>query len=191
MNTRERIAAYNKAWREAHPEYSSVYNKKWRAAHPGHMLRYEHATGRSRPMSEAKDSASYLGVHIAERVLSKYFRHVERMPINNHGFDFICDKGFKVDAKCACLRRGTHDGRRWDIKILQNTVADYFFILLFNNREDLDPIHVYLVPGKILCHLKHTTISNSPKGLAKWSRYEKPVEKVIACCNILKAGGEI
>ena len=53
-------------------------------------------------ISENKKCSKFLGVHIAESVLCHVFKDVEVMPTDNHGFDFICNRGKKIDVKSSC-----------------------------------------------------------------------------------------
>jgi hypothetical protein len=145
---------------------------------------YNHRTGKCRPMETATDCSLYLGVFIAERALSKFFDHIERMPTNNPGFDFLCGRGYKIDVKSACL---THTPNQyWMVVINKNEAADYFLILLFDNRENLNPQHVLLVPGMVINHLTGISISNNPRYFAKWLQYEQPLDKVLTCCNAMR-----
>lgn len=148
-----------------------------------------HIRGENLPMSESKRCSSYLGVYIAERVLSKFFDHIERMPYGNPGYDFICGRGFKIDVKSSCLRIfNTHKRTpAWHFGLDQNIVADYFLCLGFDNRENLEPCHVWLIPGPVINHLILLAISSNPNTLKKWVQYEKPLDKVIACCNVLRS----
>lgn len=144
-----------------------------------------HESGAKRPMSEAKECSMYLGVHIAERALSKFFDHIIRMPPTNPGFDYICGKGFKIDVKSACLYSPPKSKTEtiWAFKIEQNKIADYFLCIGFDNRSDLNPLHVWLIPGELI-NMKHTLgISNSVYGLNRFVAYEKPLDKVKACCS--------
>ena len=145
---------------------------------------WRHLTGRQRPMADAKDCSLYLGVYVAERALSKFFDHIERMPYGNPGYDFICGKGFKIDVKsaCRCKQVGRSDG--WGFHIRRNCVADYFLCLAFDDRESLAPEHVWLIPGSVLNHLSSAVITESR--LAKWSAYEQPLNRVEACCSIMR-----
>ena len=151
-----------------------------------HQRKYRHATGRNQSMSEAKDSSLYLGVYIAERVLSNHFEHITRMPCNNPGFDYICGRGFKIDVKSACLHHPSHRPPRWSITIKKNNIADYFLILLFDNRDDLNPQHLLLVPGYAINDHTGICISTIPKYYSKWIKYETPLDKVVACCNAMR-----
>ena len=121
--------------------------------------------------------------NIAEKALSKFFDHIERMPPGNHGFDFLCGRLFKIDAKCSCLHAQTNQNARWEFQIDKNQIADYFLCLAFDNRESLTPLHVWVIPGNKINAIRHFTIANSIQSLSKWSKYERPLDKVIACCN--------
>ena len=125
----------------------------------------------------------YLGVTVAEKVLSKVFKNVQRMPMNNPGFDFICGRGYKIDVKSACKLK---DRNTWMFCINHNRIAGYFLVLAFDNRDDLNPLHVWLIPGRAVNHLSILAISLST--IEKWSQYELigKLDKVIACCNIMK-----
>lgn len=165
--------SYN-AWRRANLEHRREVWNNW-----------AHRTGISRPMKYANDSGPWLGIHIAERVLCNYFEDVTRMPPKNPGFDFICKRGFKIDVKCACLVEEPNRHPRWGFNIRRNQIADYFLCLAFDNRENLTPMHVWLIPGDILNEKLRLSIAN-PIGIPKWQLYEKPLDKVNMCCDVLR-----
>lgn len=132
------------------------------------------------------NSSLYLGVHIAERVLSNYFKNIKRMPIMNHGYDFICSNGFMIDVKSSTL----YERNYWSFDIRRNDIANYFLCIAFDNREDLNPIHVWLIPSSIINNKYTFSIRNSEKFLAKWAEYEKPIDKVLECCQKIKKNEE-
>lgn len=146
---------------------------------------YRHRTGKNEPMNINKECAAFLGVYIAEEMLSHVFKHVERMPYGNPGYDFKCSKGYLVDAKCSCRRHSKIRADQWSFAIRKNCIADYFLCLAFDNREDLNPEHVWLIPGGTVNHLTGLRISETR--VDKWTQYEQHIDKVMACCNILKA----
>lgn len=125
----------------------------------------------------------YLGVHVAERVLSEVFDNVYRMPYDNSGFDFICGRGHKIDVKSACSRKNR---KQWSFTIRHNTIADYFLCLTFDNREDLNPLHIWLIPGYVINHKSSANISEGT--LDRWSKYEMTdkLDKIKTCCNIMR-----
>jgi len=141
----------------------------------------------AKPMSENKTCSQYLGVHVAERVLSHVFNNVEVMPYGNPGFDFICGKGYKIDVKSSILQTNYLERRCWKFTIKKNKVPDYFLLIAFDNREDLNPLHLWLIPGHVLNTKFGITLSIST--LDKWKQYEKDIDNVIACCNTLKSDG--
>lgn len=161
---------------------------QWKKTHPGYHTQHAHAIGRKRPMNEAKDCALYLGVHIAERALSNFFDNIQRMPTNNPGYDFICGKGFKIDVKSSCKHHST--GSTWQFDINKNRDADYFLCLAFDNRENLEPQHVWLIPGSKINDRIGIGISNTTRSLHRWQEYEKRLDKVIERCGVIRSEGE-
>lgn len=143
--------------------------------------------GYCRPLSQVTDCGAYLGCFIAERALSKFFDNIQRMPNNTRGYDFICGKGYKIDCKSSCLHVPKHgNSTSWAFRTYCNQIADYFLCLAFNNREELEPQHVWLIPSEVMGRRTGLTIMNSLNGLKKWANYEKPLDKVIYCCNKIK-----
>ena len=112
------------------------------------------------------------------------------MPNNNPGFDFICNKGYKIDVKSSVLLKGGKRDKNlgWSFAINKNKIADYFLLIGFDNREDLNPLKLWLIPGNILNEQKGKHITNIEKVLLKWKQYElnNELEKVIICCNKFK-----
>ena len=156
-----------------------------------------HKSGRNKSMYENKKSSLYLGIVIAERVLSKVFKNVKRMPKNNSGFDFICSHNYKIDVKSSCLRNNNKN-KCWSFHIKKNKIADYFLLLAFDNRKDLNPKHIWLIKGTEVIKTKNSINSLNNKivlyitDIKKWRRRYKQyvqkdkLEKTINCCNILK-----
>ena len=172
-------------WKSQHREHVEEYNRTWKKEHPKWDINRRHQLGKCRPQSEAKDCPNYLGICVAERVLSRYFDKVTKMPTNNPGYDMVCGKGFKIDVKSACERKAkTSNG--WQFSIARNKIADYFLCLAFDNRSSLNPVHVWLIPSSICNSFSGLWITDSDKGLKKYEKYERPLDKVISCCNNIK-----
>ena len=193
---KEREHEYNQEYYKKNREQILEQQKEYRSKpeirkHRSKInLEREYRLGLKQPMDKNKECASYLGVFVAERVLSKVFKNVKRMPNNNPGFDFICNKGYKIDVKSGCLSEKDHKKNyRWVFRSNQNQIADYFLCLAFNNREELNPQHIWLIPSEVVKDKKSFTIVNNEKSLQKWKQYEldEKLEKVITCCNVLKA----
>lgn len=162
---------------------ASARSGEWNRAHPekhkASWLRYRQKSG-APTMRENTQCPMYLGVHVAERILSKVFKNVERMPVNNIGYDFVCSRDKLIDVKAATAsKRGG-----WTFHIRENKIADYFLCLAFDNRNDLTPMHLWLVPGRVLNNKITTSIS--PSTVSKWSDYELPVNKVATCCDTIR-----
>lgn len=145
---------------------------------------YNPKYGKIISMSENKDCTLYLGVHIAERVLSHIFEDVVRMPNGTPGFDFICKKGFKIDVKSSCLSKKGY----WQFNIKYNKIADYFLLLAFDNREYLNPEHIWLIKRSDLSNKGKILINNAEYSLLYYIKYEQidKLEILKDCCNILR-----
>lgn len=147
---------------------------KWKYTHGG------------RSMLENKKCTSYLGVHVAERVLSHVFKNVKRMPPNHKGYDFKCGQGYMIDIKSSCRYIEEKCSDRWHFTINKNSIADYFLCLAFDNRESLNPEYIWLIPGKDVND--KTGIGISETTLFKWDCYKlDKLKDVISCCNIIRS----
>ena len=134
-----------------------------------------------RPFNENRGCPLFLGVHVAERVLSHVFKSVERMPFGNPGYDFVCNHDKMIDIKSSCILKH-HDG--WFFNITCNTIADYFLCIAFDNREDLNPLHAWLLPGSKFNHL--TCIEISSNRIHKWDEYVIDTTTILNCCEEMK-----
>jgi len=160
-----------------------IQTRLWQKANPEKVRAIWTKANRKRgqlPMSENKECSMYLGVHVAERVLSQVFKDVKRMPITNPGYDFICNHGKKIDVKSSCFGKRGH----WIFVIKHNTTADFFLCLAFDNRKDLTPLHVWLIPGDVVNHLGGASIRQGT--LSKWDEYKLDISKVSTCCDTLR-----
>lgn len=138
------------------------------------------------PMNENKECPQFLGIHVAEhdvaeRLLRSIYKNVERMPINNPDYDFVCD-GKKIDVKSGCIMKNRNG---WVFIINRNTIADYFVCIAFDNREDLNLLHIWLIPGHTVNHLVGASIMQST--LHKWAEYEQDLSELIICCEEIKS----
>lgn len=151
-----------------------------------------HETNRYLPMNKSKNCSLYLGVYIAENVLSKVFKNVKRLPINNKGYDFVCDKGYKIDVKSSCLSHNF-----WRFGVHKNRIADYFLLLAFDNRNNLNPIHLWLIGGAEpvginnevpLNNKSSLSIRDDNESLWIYEPYEvsDKLSNVIECCDVFK-----
>ena len=135
---------------------------------------------RKHTFSENKQCSLYLGIHVAEKVLSHVFKNVEVMPHGNKGYDFICNHGKKIDVKSACIGKNG----AWLFNIKHNTIADYFLCIAFDNRNDLNPTHAWLIPGSKFSRLVGVSISIST--IHKWDDYWLDIDKIVMCCDICR-----
>lgn len=173
--------AHRRICKKCHGERS----RAWEKANPDKIKAIwtrSHRKRGQRSMSKNKDCSQYLGVYISERVLQHTFKDVEVMPYGNPGYDFVCNKGMKIDVKSACMETSS----RWMFHINHNTIADYFLCLAFNNRNKLNPLHIWLLPGSKFNHLGNTSIYVGT--IHKWDEYKLDISKVVSCCNMIKEG---
>ncbi len=180
----------SREWREKNQERYLEMNRRYTQTHlkqrREYLLAWAHRTGRARPMSDAKETGGWLGVQVAEFVLSKLFKNVIRMPNNNPGYDFICNHGFKIDVKSSCRRVTQRQRPHWSFHINKNKAADFFLCLAFDDRESLSPLHLWLIPRCEVVDKTRLVITDAPEYLANWSKYERPIDKVVQCCNTLR-----
>jgi hypothetical protein len=169
----------------------NIENRERARLDPERYARYareeRYRKGERTPLSEAKNCASYLGVYIAERALANFFDNITKMPTNNPGFDFVCGRGFKIDVKSSCLIYYPKKTPRWKFATGHNDITDYFLCLAFDNRENLEPQHVWLIPSKDIRSKTAVVITNGDKWMDPWKQYERPMNRVLSCCNQMRS----
>ena len=134
-------------------------------------------------MYENKSCSLYLGVVIAERLVRHLFNDVEVMPYGNTGFDIICNKGKKIDVKSATVtldRSHSH----WLFNTNYNTIADFFILVAFDNLTDLNPLHLWMIPGHIFNKQGSAQIRSST--IHKWDKWKRDINDAQLCCNEMK-----
>lgn len=153
----------------------SCYMKKWRKNHPKYTTKQNHKNGISQSMYKNKKCSSYFGINISESMAITLFDKVERAPNNNPGYDFI-GNGFKIDVKggCRIVRKQHNDS--WQFTINENKIADYFLCLAFDNRDDLNPEYIWLIPGSIVNSKLSIRITISE--LTKWNKYKLDINNL-------------
>lgn len=180
---RDTIKQYNRRYGVDHKEEIKQYHIDHRDARNEQSRQYQYKNG-AKPMAENCSCSQFLGVHVAEQVLSQLFKNVIRMPNNNPDFDFKCANGYMIDCKAGC-RRVRHGGAvTWQFNIRKNAVADYFLCMAFDNRKLLNPEHIWLIPGMALSHLSSAAISETT--LDRWAEYKKPIDEAISCCDTMR-----
>jgi hypothetical protein len=136
--------------------------------------------------SKNKSCSKYLGIIIAETILAHEFPGFTRMPNDNPGYDYDCPKGFKIDVKSACTGISPYGVAKWQFEIRKNKVPHFFIFVAFDNRTDLNLLHIWLIPGPLINTKTGIVISNTPEGLAKWSKYSRPLTNALNCCSQLR-----
>jgi hypothetical protein len=164
------VSEFNRAKPEKSPDGYHPYCRK---CFTEYVKNRRHTLKQNLPLNENPSCASYLGVYLSETVLSQIYNSVVRAPYGNHGFDFICGKGHKIDVKSSCRGKRT-DG--WSFYPNRNKIADFFICLAFDSRENFTPLHVWIVPGNIVNHL--TGFHITPFNMKRWTRYERPLGNI-------------
>ena len=169
-------------YRREHQEEGKEYNKKYYIEHKDEMRqKYGHIS-----MYENKLCPAYLGVVIAERLCRHLFKDIKVMPNNNTGYDIICNRGKKIDVKSGCITFSDKNKKysRWLFTINNNEVADFFILVAFDNLIDLNPLYLWMIPGKELNDQGKASVSHST--IHKWSQWERDIEDAQICCNEMK-----
>lgn len=182
-----------KGYRDTHPEEIKAKRKEYydNGGRETRKRQYEERGGRERQgsvsMYDNKDCSYYLGIVVAERLCHHLFKDVEVMSPTNPGFDIICNKGKKIDVKSstAYVRQNKHSlVNDWSFQIRENKVADYFICIAFDNRTDINPIHMWMIPGNEINHMPKIGISSST--IHKWDKWKRSIEEVQLCCASMK-----
>jgi len=152
---------------------------------------FKKGKGTGLTMNESKNSAQYLGIFIAERLLPKIFDEPKMMPHGNSGYDAICKNNYKIDVKSS-IRKDNH----WLFHIRNNKIADAFLCIGFSNRDDLDVKHIWLFPGNEIVRkcplneLKGLSICDTGYSLSRVAQYEltNKVADANNVCILFKKG---
>ena len=137
-----------------------------------------------RPHRHNKKCANYLGVDITEEVLSNMFKNVIKMRHGYIGYDFICNRGMKIDSKASVMRVRNKQTGQWQFNTNKNIIADYFIFLAFDDRTHLTPLHIWMMPTKYFDGVGSANISVAT--IDKWDEYRLPLDKVVKCCDTLR-----
>lgn len=141
-----------------------------------------------KPMDQNKSCTQYLGIVVGERLCRHLFKDVEVMPMHNPGFDFICNRGKLIDVKTSSTRSRKNKKPYWVFEIKRNTTADYFICVAFDNRTDLNPLHMWMIPGKEINHLRGISIFLST--IHKWDKWKRDIDDAQLCCTEMKEESE-
>ncbi len=187
-----------------HKEAESYFRRDW------DLIRFKAYHLGITSIKVNKDCSMFLGCHIAERVLIYVFKDVQKMLSNNKGFDFICNKGKKIDVKSCCLDLKRNN---YNFAIGRNKITDYFLLIGFDDRTNLNPQHIWLIKSdelfnyygrynkklesnKVIKRLNgfeslrivNTIDSLYSYDLTDFSKYEltDKLKETIECCNKLK-----
>lgn len=182
----------NKKHYQDHQEEKISYSRNYYQDHQEERINYSRnyyeKTGREKAgkksMYKDKTTPQYFGIVIGEQLIRHLFKDVIVMPPNNIGFDFICNKGKKIDVKTGCTQGIKYKHPKWNFHIRNNTTADFFICVAFDNRTDLNPLYMWLIPGYILNIQSGAQISQST--IHKWDKWKMDIDDAQMCCNEMK-----
>lgn len=177
---RECVKEGNKKDYQIHREERKEYNRNYKREHKDEIRKQQGHL----PMYENKLCSSYLGVVIAERLCRHLFKDVEVMPYGNTGYDIVCNKGMKIDIKSATMTLQKSKHPQWGFNIDHNTIADFFILVAFDNLTDLNPLHLWMIPGKEINNNSSKTIRSST--VHKWDKWKRDIKDAQLCCTEMK-----
>lgn len=134
------------------------------------MLRNNYYKNGGRSQEENKDCSNYLGCCINEQILKHVMPNAILMDNCNPGYDLICGKGYLVDAKSSTLLHNEHKNPYWHFNIRKNKIPDYFLLTAYKDRESLEILYMWLIPGKDINN--RSGLSISEKCTSKWENYK-------------------
>jgi len=180
QENQEKIKKNKKKYREDHKEKIKKGKKKWYQKHKDE-IRQKNGT---QSMYENKLCPAYLGIVIGERLIRHLFNDVEVMPYGFPDYDFICNKGKKINVKTACITFQNKKYPRWKFRIDCNTITDFFIIVAFDNLTNLNPLYLWMIPGKELNHQGSAQIR--PSTINKWDEWKRDINDAQLCCTEMK-----
>ena len=152
---------------------------------------HSHEIGKNIPIEFREDCGIYFG-EFTENLMIQTFEDANKMPYGNPGFDWTCKRGDKIDNKGACLIYKQGHSPFWEFYIGNNSIADWFILSAWDNRDSLNPLHVWafrkndLVRGRKFCDFNIFSITdNNQESLKKLEKYEitNRLYKLKELCN--------
>lgn len=148
---------------------------------------WEYYPGMPNPISENRKDPRFIGLYIAENSILKLFEGSQKMKCGNHGYDIVCNKGYKIEVKAATLTRQN----TLSFHIARNKIADYFILIGFNNIIELRPLYLWIIKNDEIirgCRLRDIDvlgISNEPEFVKPFKKYDTmdKLEKLKEICK--------
>lgn len=185
------------------------YKRNWKR-------QYRWNKGISEPMEFNESCPSYFGVSFGEELFRRFlltiFEHVKKTGYIDKGIDFICkspkyefvdkhlqfklerDKEYSMQLKVRRLQSVSMGNDNFHFPINYNHIPDYFILVGFNNREDLNPAHIWLIykddiiRGRKFWRRNSFSVVNVPQHIIEFEKYElkDELEIINKLCNQLK-----
>lgn len=155
------------------------------ARHNEEAMKNQIENGIKNPKLKNTCTTDYIGHVVEALVMHEFPGAIKHMSCRNPGYDIICGKGLKIDAKGSMLNRNNES---WRFYINHNKIADFFVCVGMDDRVSLTPMRAWLFPAEVVNHYGTLGISNSPRGLSRWAEYEKPIDQFVKACNDYREG---
>jgi hypothetical protein len=154
----------------------------YRQTHGGHMGRCKECYGKKGLTDrEGRNSAHAMG-KIGEDLVMLRFPDAVHMPRTHCPYDFECPKGYKIDVKTSCINKSGN----WFFNIFKDDVPDYYLLVAFDDRTNLNVLRVWWVPGDVIGHLVHVSIRPGCKSEDKFEEYRNYDGTLAKCCIAMK-----
>lgn len=164
---------YNRGGRETKKDY---YNNRGGREKAGRISMYEN-----------KSCPQYLGIVVAERLIRHLYNDVKVMPFGFPGYDFICNKGKKINAKAstAHIRKNKNSTvESWKFEIKKNKKCDFFLSIAFDSVNNPNPLHMWMIPGNEVNDRVGIQISSST--IHRWDKWKMNINDAQLCCMTMK-----
>ena len=157
-------------------------------------------SGRRSPYFENENCTMYLGISIGEELFKEflltYFERVIGFHPHNRGFDFICkdprqefidrhphlrlerNKEYMIQLKLLCLQSNDDGWNGWNFHVDHNRIPDFYILSAWDNREYLNPIHIWMFHKNDIIRKKEfwqrisLCITNKQIYLEEYKKYE-------------------
>jgi hypothetical protein len=164
------------------------------------------------------DCPRYFGEYIERKYVSQIFEDavpfeykrdiLGRITDKRKPYDYICCRGLKIKHVASCLRMDKNHVQKltgehlpyFAYAIKRNSIPDAWVFSAWNNREDLEPLFVWIIKGheEFITQVKKGpfwdrktfTVYFNERGIKKMKRYEvtKKLDRLKEVCKLNKIG---
>ena len=165
--------SYNYICKTCHNKRSRIWLRSYRERMLLDGITNNRISGRNL-VSNNRSGVSYMGICVAGDLLRRCYKHVQAVVNNKYAYKFVCDHDKFIDVKSSCLGKNW----MWLFSTRRNTVVDFFICVAFDDRDDPNVMHVWMIPGEKLNPFMSASIS--PSSVDKWSEYEQDIDEILS-----------